>query len=83
MEPTSHHQPSHVEHTILPVAKPGDIVHYTDHAGLRHAAKVEHVSGSTANLHILHAHGDVHNRHEYSVPLSATPAPHTWTHLPK
>jgi hypothetical protein len=61
--------------------KTKDIVHYTDASGMKHAAKIEHIDGNDANLHIFHAHGAAANASLTSVPHSPTGIPHSWNHL--
>ena len=60
-----------------------DIVHYLDHDHIRHAARIKELHGETAHLQVFHAHGPSKDTHVADVVHSATPAPHTWTHLPE
>lgn len=63
----------------------GHIVHYIDHANKPHAALVKSFHGdahNTANLHVFHQTNGSDN-HVEDVPHSATPAPHTWHHIPE
>jgi 16S rRNA U1498 N3-methylase RsmE len=61
----------------------GDVVHYTDQQGAKHAAKIEAITGSEAHLRTFHAGGSAQDSHEEAVPHSATGAPHSWTHFPE
>jgi hypothetical protein len=72
------------EHSNKKTTKVNDQVHYTDSALTKHTAIVKDIKEDggkrTATLHVLggaNSTADLEN-----VPFSATPAPHTWSHLP-
>jgi hypothetical protein len=62
----------------------GDVVHYTDHNGQRHPAKITALTGTEAHLRVFHAHGETRDHDAESVPHSATAgATHSWMHFPE
>ena len=61
----------------------GDVVHYTDHNGQSHPARITALTGTEAHLHVFHAHGEARDHDVESVPHStAMGATHSWNHLP-
>jgi hypothetical protein len=64
----------------------GHNVHYTDHDGDSHAATIvdlEHGDGGHhADLAIIDRETG-HSERKENVPFSATPKPHTWSHIPE
>jgi hypothetical protein len=59
-----------------------DVVHYTDHEGIRHAARIEQLAGNEARLNIFHSTNGSNDTHLEAVPHSATGVRHSWNHLP-
>jgi hypothetical protein len=58
----------------------GDIVHYTDHSGISHAALIKHIEpegdGHVADLHVFLSTA-ASMSHVGAVPPKGAPAPHT------